>query len=113
MTYPVIVLRPVASAILIGSPGKMPRLVPTVSATAVSWLPIGKSGMVSDVTELVTIAPSVTVQLAPVKFPGAASVRPDNSMGDPVSSSNNETVTSKSSRLENSGRRRRSMYIAL
>src|SRR5438105_4558109 len=69
--------------------------------------------MVIEVADVVAIAPSVTVQAAPVKpfgFAGA-NVVPSSLIGAPVSSSLSWIVSRKSSRLENCRWRTGVMYM--
>src|SRR5258706_15905373 len=114
VTKPSILLRPVAVSLMVtGSPARMARPVPTVSARAVTWLPIGKAGIVICVAEVVTILPSVTVQAEDVKAWPFAVVQPSIFMGWPVSSSNSPTNSWKSSRFDRGARSDRARYMGL
>src|ERR1700730_9562949 len=64
-----------------------------------------------DVADVVEIAPSETVHAAEVKGTGLAVVVPSSLTGKPVSSSNSETVRSKSSRFDVCGRSTGKAYM--
>src|SRR5271165_125726 len=108
------VLSPVGvSAIVIGSPGRMPRPRSTVvSESADNCAPIGKTGMVMGVIEVVKIAPSVTVHADPVNGALLKVLHRCRLMGVKVSSSNSCMTARKSSRFENWGNRRGVIYMA-
>src|SRR6516164_6531753 len=105
MTYPVMKFWPVGvSAMVTGSPGTIERLTPTVSCSApCAFDAIGNTGIMRTVEDVVTIAPSVTVQALPVNGAPDAVVQPSNFTGSPVSPSNIWIVCSRSSRLETCG----------